>query len=250
MYVNGKKYAPFRWLILLLIALLSPLKGYAVKYKERVPPYNMIYDEKLFHFGFVLGGNTMNFGLKMKEEFGQAGDTIMGIRQKMNPGFTVGVLINMRLGRYFDLRTIPALSLGGRDLEYSMVGKKQALVTENKKIETIIVEIPLELKWKAKRINNTRPYVIGGFKYTLDMASLKKKEDGNIDDFEVKLKKHDYGVVVGAGWEFYLPYSNKIGLELKAFFGFNDLIVRENNIYTDKIDRLTSRIINISVTFE
>ena len=66
----------------------------------------------------------------------------------------------------------------------------------------------------------------------------------------MKLNPHDLGVTVGLGWDFFLPFNNKIALELKAYFGFMDVLFRENNKYTDRITRLNSRMIQLSVTFE
>ena len=124
--------------------------------------------------------------------------------------------------------------------------------TDKQDIESIMLFLPLEVKWKAARINNTRPYVTAGFQYTLDMANRKRSEQGNAmsDEYKMKLDPHDFGVTVGLGWDFFLPYNNKIALEVKAYFGFRDVLFRENNIYTDRITRLNSRMIQVGVTFE
>ncbi|MDE5704031.1 MAG: PorT family protein, partial [Bacteroidales bacterium] len=171
---------------------------------------------------------------------------------KMNPGFSVGVITNLRLARYLDLRFIPTFSLGQRDLIYTYQRPAdEAPVREKKLIESILVELPLDVKWKAKRIVNTRPYVLAGFKYTADLASLtKRKRETMEEEYEIKLRKHDVGFNLGVGWEFYLPFNNKIALELKMYFGLLDLLQREQNIYTDRIERLTSRMLQFNIMFE
>ena len=156
------------------------------------------------------------------------------------------------MGKYFNLRFIPTFSMGTRSLEYTMDEGEAGIVKDRQDIESIMLFLPLEVKWKAARINNSRPYVTAGFQYTLDMANRKMEEGSNpeSEEYKMKLNPHDLGVTVGLGWDFFLPFNNKIALELKAYFGFMDVLFRENNKYTDRITRLNSRMIQLSVTFE
>lgn len=235
-------------LLVLSLCVASPSRAGR---KYQAVPYNPKYDEQLFHFGFLLGINTMNFTLKT-DDLGLPGDSLFGINHKMNPGFSVGVITNLRLARYLDLRFIPTFSLGQRDLIYTYQRPADpAPVQEKKIIESIFVELPLDLKWKAKRLVNSRPYLLVGAKYTADLASLTKRQrDIEDEEYEMKLHKHDVGLNVGVGWEFYLPFNNKIAVELKMYFGMLDLLQRENNIYTDRIERLTSKMFQFNITFE
>lgn len=240
-----------RWIIGLLVLSLCAASPSQAGRKYQAVPYNPKYDEQLFHFGFLLGVNTMNFTMKTGD-LGLPGDSLLGINHKMNPGFSVGVITNLRLARYLDLRFIPTFSLGQRDLIYTYQRPSDVAVVQEKKIiESIFVELPLDLKWKAKRLVNSRPYVLVGAKYTADLASLtKRKRDVQDEEYEMKLRRHDVGLNVGVGWEFYLPFNNKIAVELKMFFGMLDLLQREDNIYTDRIERLTSKMFQFNITFE
>jgi len=56
-------------------------------------------------------------------------------------------------------------------------------------------------------------------------------------------------IEVGIGFDFYTTYF-KFGTELKMSYGLNDLLIQENNIYTDVIDKITSKISQVSFTFE
>lgn len=235
-------------LMAVLLCVVSPSQAGR---KYQAVPYNPKYDEQLFHFGFLLGVNTMNFTMKT-DDLGLPGDSLFGINHKMNPGFSVGVITNLRLARYLDLRFIPTFSLGQRDLIYTYQRLTDpAPVQEKKIIESIFVELPLDFKWKAKRLVNSRPYVLVGAKYTADLASLtKRKREVAEEEYEMKLRRHDVGLNVGVGWEFYLPFNNKIAVELKMYFGMLDLLQREDNIYTDRIERLTSKMFQFNITFE
>ena len=65
----------------------------------------------------------------------------------------------------------------------------------------------------------------------------------------MKLRKYDYGIDVGAGAEFFLPYF-KLGIELKYTYGLNDMIVHDKFIYSTSVEKLQTKIWLFSVTFE
>ena len=100
------------------------------------------------------------------------------------------------------------------------------------------------------RDRSLRPYVIGGFRYSLDMASNAKKKQQIEDDIVVKLHRDDFLFTTGVGFDFYLPYGNRVGIEIKMAFGMRDMLVREHNIFTNGIERLTSRNLQIAINIE
>lgn len=227
---------------------------HAISFKGSRTPNTPLYDSRIFHFGFSLGMNLMNFSMKADKNLGAEGDTLLGMRHGFQPGFSVGVVTDLRMGRFFNLRCIPTFSMGQRSITYKTALPGQGIRNETKQIESIMLFLPLEVKWKAARMLNNRPYVTAGFQYTLDMASRKLKKKGNSagdeDEYRLKLDRHDIGVTVGVGWDFFLPYNNKLAVELKLYFGLLDLLVPDNNIYTDRINSLTSRMVQLNITFE
>ena len=66
---------------------------------------------------------------------------------------------------------------------------------------------------------------------------------------QVKLNRHDVYYEIGVGFDFYFEWF-KFGTELKMSYGMLDILKRENNIYTDGIDKLKSKIFQLSFTFE
>ena len=237
--------------VCLLLLLVQPLR--AISFRGPKVPNTPLYDSRLFHFGFTLGLNFMNFSIKSDKNLGFEGDTLLGIRNAFQPGFSVGVVTDLRMGRYFNLRFIPTFSLGQRAIEYTIARPGTEVMKVNKQVESIMVLLPIEVKWKAARMVNNRPYVTAGFQYTLDMAtrkSKKKNSDNPDDEVKLKLGRHDFGVTVGVGWDFFLPYNNKLAVELTMFFGLRDLLVREHDIFTDRINHLGSRMLQLNITFE
>lgn len=216
-------------------------------YAQKPKPENLRkYDRQIVHFGFLLGVNSADFNVHPSPNIRDL-DSIYVVESQRESGFTLGIVANLRLGLFFDLRTIPSLSFSQRSLEYTLVGVHKNS-TEIKKIESTFLEFPLTLKYKSVRINNGRAYVLGGLRYSIDLASQKdvSKEDEEL----VKLKRSDFLYEIGFGIDFYLKYfklSPSIGLSI----GLNNMLVKEDdNLFSASIDKLNSKIIQFGLTFE
>lgn len=175
-------------------------------------------------------------------------DTVYAISSKPEMGFNIGIVSNLRLGDYFDLRFIPTLSFGERIMVFTHSLKDSVFFNTEKKVESTYLDFPLELKFKGRRLQNTRAYVIAGIKYSIDLASQAKKKEDN-EEIRIKLKKNDYSLEVGVGFDFYTNFF-KFGTEIKMAYGFRDLLFREDNIYAGSIDWLNSKIFQLTFTFE
>ncbi len=226
------------------------------------------YDYAKYHFGFILAVNQMHFAIKPVEglnnmlfdedaasEINADSALIYSIEHKPTFGFTVGIVGNLRLGDYFDLRFIPSLSFGERNMEYRfkkyrdyIPGLPAEYIDVSKNIPSTFIELPLNLKYKSQRVNNFRAYMLGGFNYRIDLASQAKKSK-DAAEVQVKLLANDIYGELGVGFDFYFEWF-KFGTELKMSYGVLDILKRERNIYTDGIDKLRSKIFQLSFTFE
>lgn len=208
-------------------------------------PNNPNYDFKKYHFGFMLGLNQMNFSIKNKE---QLSDSLYGVEPHGEFGFNIGIVADLRINNFMNLRFIPSLAFGERTMNYSIKYMDKTVATTLKKVESTYIQFPLELKFKSERMTNTRAYVLTGLMYCIDLASqAKKKQEG--EDIVVKLYKSDLIYEFGVGFDFYLVYF-KMATEIKMCYGLKDLLVREDNLYTNSIDRLNSKMFQFSLTFE
>ena len=237
--------------------------------KEMVVNMRTYDQESLFHFGFVLGGemsyvtirpirdlNTRMFDSTYIPDILPLPDsaTVLSITSTPTPGFVISIVSNLHLGDNFDLRFIPSLSFGDRSLIYSVQtyknGKSSLTGNITKSVPSTYINFPLELKFKSKRYNNFRAYLMTGAQYTLDLASqAKKREQKNADQKIVKFNQNDVYVETGVGFDFYNEWF-KFGVEFKMLYGLFDILKRENNIYTNGIESLKSKIFQISLTFE
>lgn len=175
-------------------------------------------------------------------------DTVMTIIPEGGTGFCLGIVSNLHLGENFDLRFLPTLSFGERRLIYSINNKKEnEIVESHKRVESTFLEFPLLLKFKSDRVGNTRAYIIGGAKPVVDLASQDKVDDKG--ERILKLKRNDINYELGFGFDFYTQYF-KFTPEIKYAFGLNNLMVNENNVYTNSVDWLRSRAFYITFQFE
>lgn len=167
-------------------------------------------------------------------------------------GFNIGIVANKRLYEYLDLRFIPTLSFGQRNLRYIFNEQDTLERTYIKMIESTYLDFPLELKYKGMRLpgkfNNVRPYVLAGMRYSLDMSSQKDKKLNNNEEI-VKLLPHDFMYEMGVGFDFYLKYF-KFGVEMKMAYGLLNNLHQEGNYFTYNIDKLNSKIMWLTFTFE
>jgi hypothetical protein len=224
------------------------LGGVQYLFAQKPKPENLRkYDRQWIHFGFLLGINSADFNVEPSANI-RALDSIYVVESQRESGFSLGIVANLRLGQFFDLRTIPALSFSQRNLEYTIVGVHNQPYVIVKKIESTFIEFPLTLKYKSVRINNGRAYVLGGLRYSLDLASQKDvaKEDEEL----VKLNRDDFLYELGFGIDFYLKYF-KLSPVIMLSLGMNNMLVKEeDNIFSASIDRLSSKLVQVSVTFE
>ena len=123
--------------ILIYILLLLPVSGsYAQKSKVKNDP---AYDKKPLHFGFTLGLNTMDFAVKQSRSSYNV-DSLFSEVSQLRPGFNINIVSNLRLTEYFDLRFLPGVSFGQRNLLFY---KQRSLEDENHKLESSFIEFPL-----------------------------------------------------------------------------------------------------------
>lgn len=202
------------------------------------------FDLRPYHFGFALCVNKMDFAIKPVENY--VNDSLFVIQTSPQWGFNIGIVSDLRIGNYCDLRFIPTLSFGQRNLIYTLQYNSEVVETK-KKIESTFIDFPLLFKYKSKRLNNVRAYVIGGMQYSIDLASQAKKKDR--ENELVKLKENDICYQFGVGFDFYFSYF-KFATEIKMIYGMKDLLKRDNTVYTTSIDRLNSKLFQLSFLFE
>ena len=230
-------------IFLIIIFLCFSLFSYGQRHKK---PQNLPrYDFKKIHFGFTLGINSLNFNLAKNDDF-LNNDSLLTLLASDQKGFNLGIVSNLRLGKYTDLRFIPTLVFGERILNYQFNNQSNLSLTD-KRIESTLIDFPVSLKYKSARYNNFRTYVMCGVKYSLDIASQSEIDDEGQE--LVKLNNHDLMIEGGFGIDFYLQYF-KFSPQIKISHGIINILSKDKTLYTQTIDNLKTNSWMISFTFE
>jgi hypothetical protein len=222
------------------------------------------YDYTQYHFGFTVGLNQMLFTIKPAADLNTRVFTaeqtpeiyvdssmLLSVHSAPTFGFIIGINGNLRLGRYFDLRFVPDLSFGERNLNYSILGYRAdstVVIDVKKNVGSVYIDFPLYVKYRSKRQNNKAAYLLAGVQYSLDIASNARKRDLS-GQVVVKLKKNDLYALVGVGFDFYNPWF-KLGVEARMAYGLFDMLKRDDYIYTQGIATLKSKVFQLCFTFE
>jgi hypothetical protein len=228
--------------------LFSFLFGTVSLYGQKQKPKNFSwFDDKAIHFGFSIGFNTMDFNVTPSLANMQH-DSLYPAVSKLNPGINIQIVTNLRLNSFMDLRFLPGVSFGERNVRFY---KQTVLVNEKQRLESSFLEFPLSLKFKGSRLNNIRPYLIGGLNFRYDLAG--KKEYDEDKPIYLRIRRSDLYYEFGPGMDFYLPYF-KLSVELKVSTGIRDVLVHDPaNLHPElsrAIERMRSQIWIIAFHFE
>jgi len=246
---------------ILLIFLVSSV--FAQKQKVK---YLTTFDDKLIHFGFTLGINTLDFRVLNYNPIGENADfeeyrnpltrevitdksIIRSDLSEIIPGFTVAIITSLRLTKDLNLRFLPGMSFGERKLIFNVpvydINQYEALPYYS--IKSTFLDFPLLIKYKARRINNGRPYIVFGTAYRQDISRTAQED-------LIKLKNGSFYAEVGAGWDNYFPFF-RFSVEAKFSFGLNNVLgelpsVTQRQYYAQSIKNLSSNIFTLSFHFE
>lgn len=203
------------------------------------------HDDKPYHFGINLGYNKSHFNFTHHPMFLQS-DTIMDVESINSAGINLAWLVNLRMSDHFDLRVHPLdLTFSEKAFLYSEKYSSGSLI--EKKVQSITLSFPVQIKFSSDRIGNFKVYTIAGGKFDYDLASnagARKAED------LVKLKSSDLSVELGLGFNIYFPYF-VLSPEIKLSSGLVNLHSRDPNLrYSNVIDKINSKMITFSLTVE
>ena len=122
-------------------------------------------------------------------------------------------------------------------------------------VETFSGGIPSNFATSNSIIRNSYDVLIPEKKFYSNTQNFTANVDNfnsyvsNQLDNNVKLNRDDFFLSSGIGTDFYLQYF-KLGFEIKLLIGTNNLILKENNVWTNSIDKVRSRMVLFTITFE
>lgn len=206
------------------------------------PLNNPVYDNQPYHFGFTLGLSNNKFQINYTDAFINQ-NQIKQILSEYEPGFNVGIIIDLRINHNTNLRLTPSFNFTDQKLYYTENNITSIQPSNSTGVSHF--EMPVYLKYRSERINNGRVYVLMGGKFMLDMSSIEKlTQSGNL-----KFKKTNYSIDIGFGIDVYFAYF-KFSPEIKYSYGMMNVLENQDNEYSNLIQGLSTRGLLISLTFE
>ncbi len=203
------------------------------------------FDKPRFSWGYILGLNSYDFNFDYTSDFEDA-DIIVD----NTIGFSVGLLGNMRINDYLDLRLEPMVTFTSRNLTFS-----NPIFTSQfesfREVKSTYVHIPLLLKISTKRLNNFKPFIVGGVSTSINLSSNEDNPDDNSSG-EFRMKTNTNYFELGFGVDFYLYYF-KFTPSIRGVFAMSDELVQDNDPdspWTSTIDKMSTRGIFINFTFQ
>ena len=230
-------------LILCTFLLMAGLDAHSQKELYRQDHDNMDY-----YFGLTLNYNSSYLKTTKSAKF-LASDSIMVTEPGSSGGVALGLMGTLRLDDHFQFRVNPQLIIGGsKYISYNLNPTKTMpgeASFQKQVLPSNIVSFPFQIKFNSDRIDNFRTYMLGGIKYDIDLASNSAARNAeNI----IKLKRYDFGVELGIGFNFYLPFVT-ISPELKISNGLSNIHQLDPALkYSNVLDKIQSRMIVFSIS--
>ncbi len=203
-------------------------------------------DSKPYYFGISLGVNLARFQTELHPRFLEY-DSVYVAEPVNSGGITLGFQATARLSNRFQVRFNPQLMFIERNIYYKLKYPEDGETEVTKKVESIIMTFPFQLKFQSDRIGNFRVYVLGGVKADIDMASNARAT--RAEDL-VKIESKDWGPEFGLGFNFYFP-SFIFSPEIKISNGLRNLHARDEHLkFSNVFDKIQSRMIVFTIHLE
>jgi len=208
------------------------------------------HDKKKYRWGYYLGFNSLDFKIDHVEDRAALPLSEQDIITNKQVGFNVGLIGNLRINDYVDLRTEPGVIFNTRELFFPNIPD---LRQNTREIQTTAVHIPILLKLSTKRLNNFKPFIVGGISTSINLSSNEDNPDDNtVGEFRTKTNLLNYEL--GFGIDFFLPYF-KFTPSIRGVFSTTNEVVQDNpenlpSPYTSPISKLRTRGVFINFTFQ
>ena len=229
----------FSFLIILFFCFngLSQKKGGKVENLQN-------FDKKKIHFGYFIGLNQYNFKIDYKKN----PNYTTQVEEKL--GLNIGLIGDLKINEHLNLRFEPGLHTNKGALKFNERSKFNQYSDTLRTIKSTYIHLPLLLKFSSKRIDNFRPYLIGGISASFNLSSNQNSPEDNKNNV-FRLKTNTLYYELGFGIDFYLQYF-KFSPSIRGLFSLKNELIPDNDVnspWTGHINKLRTRGIFINLTF-
>lgn len=223
-----------------LLLLSEGLSAQHFKWARRNNPE---FDQRKISYGFMIGIHTSAYDIQYADSFvTQAYDTVHSVQGEFSSGFSLGFLVNLRLHEFVDLRILPKASFYNHKLTYYFTD----YTTTQQFVETTMVEIPFQIKYKSMRRGNVRMYMVGGFTPGFEASG---KNDAQTTTATLDIKRFNLSLDAGIGFDFYFPLF-KFSQEIRFSRGITDVLGTVPSVYRDPLKGININTISVYFIFQ
>ncbi|ALM20683.1 PorT protein [Nonlabens sp. MIC269] len=232
-----------RIFIITIVLLLSAQLSNAQLFSKEKILNRENFDKQRYTWGYYLGFNSYDYKFDYNELTEE-------INTETSVGFNVGLVGDVRLNDYFNLRLEPGIVFVNRTLTFPDPSLMTPAQQEREVVSTYI-NVPLLLKFSTKRKNNWKPFVVGGFSWSSNLSSNEENPDDNSAG-QFRQMTNVFNYEIGIGVDLYLFYF-KFSPSIRGVFAMTDELVPDmdvNSPWTGNISSMQSRGIFINFTFQ
>lgn len=246
-FIQHLKHNMKRYIVILAFILAFQHAAAQLFTKEKVANNIDNIDKKPLSWGYFLGFNQYDFKFEYNED-------LKDILVDNSFGFHLGLVGDLRINDYFNLRLEPGVFFSTRNLRYDESYFNGLEFNDSdllREVKSTYVHIPLLLKASTKRINNFKPFIVGGVSVALNLSSNEDNPDDNSAG-QFRMTKNTYFYEIGFGIDLYLLYF-KFTPSIRGVFAINDEMVRDadpNSPWTGNVAQMQTRGVFINFTFQ
>ena len=166
--------------------------------QKEMPLNNPNYDSQKYHFGFTLGLSQNKLQINYSSQFIEQ-TNYQQILSKYEPGFNVGIIMDIKIQKNYNLRITPSFNFTDQKLYYISNNRE---ITQPKNSGISNFELPIYLKYRSDRVNNGRAYILLGTNIIFDMGGLEELAENR----NIEFSKTNYSIDLGFGIDIYFEY--------------------------------------------
>ena len=233
--------------VLILIYILSINIASSQLFTKEKLSNNENFDKAKISWGYYLGINSYDFNFDYQQN-------LSDVQLEKTTGFNVGLIANLRINDFFDLRFEPGLIMSNRNLSYNPNDFGDSEFLENihlREVKSTYIHFPLLLKISTKRLNNFKPFVTTGVSTAINLSSNEKNLADNSSG-QFRTKKNMFFYELGFGIDLYLEWF-KFTPSIRGVFAVSDELIRDDDPlspWTGNINFMKTSGVLINFTFQ
>ena len=233
--------------VLILIYILSINIASSQLFTKEKLSNNENFDKAKISWGYYLGINSYDFNFDYQQD-------LSDVQLEKTTGFNVGLIANLRINDFFDLRFEPGLIMSNRNLSYNPNDFGDSEFLENnhlREVKSTYIHFPLLLKISTKRLNNFKPFITTGVSTAINLSSNEKNLADNSSG-QFRTKKNMFFYELGFGIDLYLEWF-KFTPSIRGVFAISDELIRDDDPlspWTGNINFMKTSGVLINFTFQ